>query len=501
MSRAKPLLFLCRKTIKERLPHLSKRQKRKQRLYLKKRKTYAEDPKNAFVNNIKNSFGFNRYTDRQSIKDAVTKLSDKYLSGGEITKEDTNNLLEKILESAIVEEAEFYNEYKDVKERVKNTPILVSSTIKDDIDYNDFRKSTFGNLKLVSKDGIPVDSFYQELSEKYPNLYPAEIINPSDQLKQIAEVQDSITKSESAFGDLVLGDDAYFASLEKTLSDGMSNLTGELENVKRYSEERVKAETITVTKEEALSAWKSKQSAQRVYNKELRKNLLTERDTKYVDMLLSGNITSDTLPGGLNKGGILNMYNAKKPIYEANKIISAYSREAKKIYSEQAAVSAEAFDGIKEKAMGLQYARETPERNIEDVLPKDVSKRIVNTYIKPIHAAEANVTRYKAEARQKVKILNIRDKNIYKVEYEDDAGLKIERRASESGLVQLLGEKKITYKQVEETGADAVKIQKAVDTLREIYNDLVTKLNDTEIRNGYAPTEYRKDYFPHFTEK
>ena len=43
------------------------------------------------------------------------------------------------------------------------------------------------------------------------------------------------------------------------------------------------------------------------------------------------------------------------------------------------------------------------------------------------------------------------------------------------------------------------KIDSAIGEFRQIYNELLPKLNEVRIRNGYAPVAFRQGYFPHFT--
>ncbi len=47
---------------------------------------------------------------------------------------------------------------------------------------------------------------------------------------------------------------------------------------------------------------------------------------------------------------------------------------------------------------------------------------------------------------------------------------------------------------------DYGKIDKCIGEFRKIYNELFEMMNEARIRNGYAPVEYRKNYFPHFVE-
>ena len=82
---------------------------------------------------------------------------------------------------------------KEVKQTIKNTPLKVSDGIKKDIaDYGDVQRKNFNKVSF-SKNGIPVDVAYAELSNMYPDYFPSDVINPSDQLQKIIEVANVMT--------------------------------------------------------------------------------------------------------------------------------------------------------------------------------------------------------------------------------------------------------------------------------------------------------------------
>lgn len=75
-----------------------------------------------------------------------------------------------------------------IKKTLREYPINVSQAIKKDItDYGAFMRRNFGKVRF-SKEGVPVDSAYQDLSSMFPGYFPADITNASDQLIRIAEV-------------------------------------------------------------------------------------------------------------------------------------------------------------------------------------------------------------------------------------------------------------------------------------------------------------------------
>ena len=55
-----------------------------------------------------------------------------------------------------------------------------------------FRRKYIGRIKIVNQKGIPVDTFYQELVELFPEHFDEQITHPADQLMKIADTIDFI---------------------------------------------------------------------------------------------------------------------------------------------------------------------------------------------------------------------------------------------------------------------------------------------------------------------
>ncbi|MGE4354452.1 MAG: hypothetical protein AB7D36_10275, partial [Oscillospiraceae bacterium] len=77
--------------------------------------------------------------------------------------------------------------YRDIRSYLRNTKLAFND--KGEIaDFNDFRKRNFGRF-IISQNGLPVDTAYQELTKTYGEAYfPSDIINPADQLMHIADL-------------------------------------------------------------------------------------------------------------------------------------------------------------------------------------------------------------------------------------------------------------------------------------------------------------------------
>lgn len=151
----------------------------------------------------------------------------------------------------------------------------------------------------------------------------------------------------------------------------------------------------------------------------------------------------------------------------------------------------------KDKSMGLKYQSETMERNMFDIISnKQEAQDIIDTYFTPVHEAEAEKQRFINSYNDKIERLNLN-------QYESEA-------------VQLLGEAKYNpdFKSDEEVvktlesinkninrgKINKAKVEKAIDTLRNIYDEIL-ELENQELRaHGYAEIKYRKGYFPHFID-
>ena len=150
----------------------------------------------------------------------------------------------------------------------------------------------------------------------------------------------------------------------------------------------------------------------------------------------------------------------------------------------------------KDKSSGIRYQLETMERNMYDIIPdKKEAKKMIDTYFEPVHEQEAEKQRFINKYNDRIKEFNLN-------KYESEA-------------VQLLGEQKYnpSFKQedvndlltkvnqnIENGKINKEKVNKAIETFREIYDELFEIENNVLKKNGYKEKPYRKGYFPHFID-
>lgn len=299
-----------------------------------------------------------------------------------------------------------------------------------------------------------------------------------------------------------------------------ADMPGELKNISRYAQERKQKEAGTAeakayTTDEIAELWKDMKAARRNYERVNARNLLTEHDQMQVRRLLKGDIELQHLkPGEDNIKGITNVYNAKLEYERLSKILREWNQAQKAQRRQRADTFLETANEWKDKPMGILYSRETMERNIRDIVKDEtLADAIIKEYFEPVHRAAADSNRLKNQLRDKVRGL--------------DLSRKVEKgnQVSEAYAVQLLGEAEDNIRVLENSqgrikardgktledwkgvlddlwkqnpNLDQEKIRNAVKEFRSIYDQLFEQMNETRIRNGYEPVNYRQGYFPHF---
>lgn len=446
---------------------------------------------------IREALDINKYSDGPYIKKRMDEAVEK-MKNGSLSKAEKEQLFDDMFANGIKIDGEFATQYQDLKKVLRETPIKVSESIKKNIaDFGDFRRRNVNKIRLNDREGVQADIFYDELRNTYPELFP-EVNTPEEMVEKIAEVADSIKIAEKRVSEDIYADEIY-TEAKKRFEEVMDNLENEVNIVKKNSEKHRSDITIDQMHEFITDLGKFKREAERVKGKVV----LNDEDRILVEQLLRNKITPETLrKTNINANNILKVYEAEKPVFEMKNALKKLGDKTKESYREAARNVLEGSEKWKDK-IGFNFARETPERNFVDIAGKKEGEFVNREFITPIHEHEAAATRMKNELRAVVKKLKISSKKAYDLSgIEIEApGLDKKQKATEATLVQLYGEKLIRKEDLEFLGADVAKIENAVQTLRGIYNQLIEKANNELIRHGYEPIEFRKDYFPHFSEE
>lgn len=187
---------------------------------------------------------------RQNVADGVARGMERIFGNNKFSKEimekikngglsakERKEIFRKILEGNDTKATQQVD--KALKQELQNTKVSISAMDASNIpDFQSFRKRNFGKLGGVSTDGknIPVDSKYQELAEKWPEYFPSNIVNPAEQLVQMAKVADSLVHKQVTLAESMPSEER--AEAWKTFNrvlDAATNQTKHYDDfIKRY---------------------------------------------------------------------------------------------------------------------------------------------------------------------------------------------------------------------------------------------------------------------------
>lgn len=460
------------------------------------------------------------YRARQEVlKPQLDGLINEYLRTGSISQESIDRSFEKAYEQGREVSREFYDQYKDIKDQMRGTKLTLSDADKADIaDFNEFRKSAFGRLRIANEGGLPVDTAYQSLREEAPELFPESITHPADRLAKMLEVSRSIEIVERTL-DEAAGPNAeeYKRYAKNDFTVTIENMQGALQLARRYAEARQRLKERNEagkpkTLEDVQALYKALKSQRRTYERAMSKALLTEEDQKILNQLMRGERGVETLEGTENGEAIRKVFEAKLEYSVTAARIAEWKRTIRAQREGEAASFLKDIDKAKDKAHGWQLSRETMTRNNLDVFGEDMGAAINKAYFAPVRKAEADAKRYKDRQRGRVKELGL--------------SRKVENGnvVSEAYAVQLLGEAEDNIRMLKDhpyikerdgqslqewqalvqelwkqnPKLDQTKIRKGVETFQSIYDEMFRDINEGRVRNGYEPINYRSGYFPHF---
>lgn len=114
--------------------------------------------------------------------------------------EEMDKIVDAVIETAVGVD-DTYVEMKKLLPELRNTKLVVPVDARAVAaqsagfeNWAEFRKANFGRVGFANE-GLPVDTYYMELSERYPELFPDGITHPGEQAAHIAEVVNTIRES------------------------------------------------------------------------------------------------------------------------------------------------------------------------------------------------------------------------------------------------------------------------------------------------------------------
>lgn len=486
-------------------------------------KNYLKRAENYAVRRIGGLLSVPSMAQKQILHTVVNNITSEYMNGGKLSRAMVNDLFEKAYSAGVMIDEDFYSRYENVRNFLRKNKITVTEAEKNRIkDYSKFRKSVSGKMFLVNEGGISVKAAFEALQKMAPELFDSSTAE-ANMLENIGNVASSLRRIEYTldgyYGDMA---EDFKADAKEKFDAIIKDTVEELKNVKRYAEDEQRRER---NREQVMKTEKTTDGLKEAYrrikdtrrrkDRAMARNLLSDYDKLLVDKLLKGQLVLDDIARekDVNHKGIREVYEAKLEYENAAKPIQAYREWHKERLRMQADTYLKDANRWKDKQIGLLYSRENMIRNIHDIVTDEsTADDLVETYFRA-DLTNQKINNAKNHYRRIVDKLNLSQK------------VRKGNAVSEAYAVQLLGEaennirilednpklKEREGKTLEEWRAvvnglwkdspklDAVKIKSAVATFRTIYDELIEQMNETRIRNGYEPIDYRKGYFPHFT--
>lgn len=476
---------------------------------------------------IRDSFGI---TDEEGEKQ-IGEILQKAAQEGNLSKKERRHLL------ALVEEKSRKNTADEVSaifQRLRQTELLIDTDTAADIaQIHKQRGQLKGKLAKASikRDGN-ISEVYAGLSKEFPFYFPRSIESTTGQFKQIykiATASELLQKGEKQqtretlqriLQNLTDGMDVHEAYKEITLADMddfISNLAGQVDYA-RASAEQVQGwhnERYRLQKElekENLE-WKA-------LNAEL-----TQDEETLLQNAIDGKISAEGLKRftGDRYGMLEQRYESGKALAEMDKKIGGYKKFLSERRQRKAAdavgeitLATDGKKGWKDKALGLQYATETQERNLYDIAPdRETADRVIDTVFAPIHENERKRVLMVNDYAKRLNALGIDTRKNIPIQLPDVA----ENKISESTLIHWLGEKEYELQEIKAefgkskayqelagqigmvreslSGEQLERINKGIVELRQLCEELWPMLNEARIKEGYDPIGYIPNYFPH----
>lgn len=438
----------------------------------------------------------------------LSEIGDSVIRSGELSEGDSDMLFEAVYDSA--REYDSKSEYQDFKK------YLHDSAVNPDSIPKEYRKDARKYLNL-RKDGISITQLYENIAKDFPGFTDESSTSAEDIVKEISELSNSMRGREYTLKELY-GDDyesmkmAAKIDFEQDLYElrkkmNLVDRADVVRHAERIANERAKLDSMQYERvSESLSKINGlKRDLESVRNKY---PTLTRGDMDVIASLHSGGITLSDIEKRANYDEIKAVYEAESGLMKEQKIVELYNKQRRESLREDAMEALENSDDWKDKKHGVMYARETQQRNIQDIVNDSTDADLINArYFDPVKKNEADKTRYINEMTERVKAFGLN-------KWESKAAQMVGEKASyeeslangtDDSIIEMYEEglsdvNDALEKLLEKHGKDIdlAKCENAAKEMRPIFEELFEKANEALIRNGYAPIEHRKGYFPHF---
>lgn len=473
---------------------------------------------------IASVFGIERADLKGDIRPLVEKAAADIKDGKKISDETIDQIYKKAFEDGLITEE--FPQYESTRRLIRHTPIFVDKKTQNEFGdtyaFRDFASENFGSMKISSNPrDSHLDSFYKTLCEVEPSMFHEGETDPKTQLEDIADFMQQTKKQYYGLSEVYSGEN--LADFEKwakrELRSYMDEFGRGIDNVRMYERDRQikatnKAREIDreASFDQAKAAFEGGKifEAKRTMENVKAKHLLNDMDLLVVKRLHEGTITEGDVifQNASNVEGIIEVYEAEKAYRQARAPFDRYRIAYKTALKHDAIELTKQSDEFSDKKLGIEYSRETAERNIRDITKNGRfgGEAIISEYIRPIHEHEAEKIRWLRELGERVKGLELGRMNRYERAYAQMIGENFKYISEGKVTKHNEAEHEALNERIEDIlhnhgdKIDKAKCEKAAAGFMDIYKDILEQWNDERIRRGQEPVGEIEGYFPHFEE-
>ena len=216
---------------------------------------YVRRLESGLVNELAENLSVPGQAKREVLRPMAEEALRSFFTDGQLDRAKLNDLFETAYQAGIEEDTQYIEQYGDLKKFIRDQKLSISEKDRQDIaDYNLFRKAAMGTL-TISKDGLPVDVAYQQLREMAPELFPADITAPSDQL-MLLKAYDISDEAKAEYYYQVLAGDTQKAEMEpKSTQERIDYMNEKIQDAQDAKQKQDLKDTVaagTVTQEKAI---------------------------------------------------------------------------------------------------------------------------------------------------------------------------------------------------------------------------------------------------------
>ena len=440
----------------------------------------------------------------------LSSIGDSVIRSGQLSQEDSDMLFEAVFDSA--REYDGKSEYQDFRK------YLHDSAVRPDSIPKEYRKEARKFLNLRN-DGKSITQLYEDILKEFPGFLDESSTSPEDMLSEIIDLNNNMRGREYTLKELY-GDDyesmkmAAKIDFEQDLYElrkkmNLVDRADVVRHAEQLASERAKLESRQVERVKgALS--QVKKLKRELDNVKSKYPTLTKGDTDVISSLHSGGLTLKDIENRANYNEIKEVFEAEGNLRKEQKIIELYNKQRRESLREDAMEALKNSDDWKDKKAGILYARETQQRNIQDIVKDKTDADLINArYFDPVKKNEAGMTRFINEMTERVKAFGLNKWESKAAQMVGEKASYEESLANSDGmndaLVEMYGKGLADVNTALDDllkrhgkDIDLAKCENAANGMRPIFEELFEKANDAYIRNGYSPIEHRKGYFPHF---